>query len=120
MLITPILLYMASHILYSTLLRYITSKVKPSFVEDINMVAGFGYLCQYVERLTFMFMYKVTSKIGFDVLFGGGGGFMKNVAVTFSVPKSIYGLPLTGNHYFCVSRLLQKQPPEVFCKKSYF
>ena len=64
------------------------------------MVAGFGYLCQYVERLTFMFMYKVTSKIRFDVLFGGGGGFMKNVAVTSSVPKSIYGLPLTGNHYF--------------------
>ena len=41
-----------------------------------------------------IFMYKVTSKIRFDVLLGGGGGFMKNVAVTFSVPKSVYEWPL--------------------------
>ena len=33
-------------------------------------------------------MYKVTSKIRFDVSLWKGGGFMKNVAVTFSVPKS--------------------------------
>ena len=39
-------------------------------------------------------MYKVTSKIRFAVLLRGGGGFMKNVAVTFSVPKSIYEWPL--------------------------
>ena len=74
---------MVSHILYSTLLRDIGSKVNPSFVEDINMAAGFGDVRQYVERLTFMYMYQVTSKIRFDVLFGGGGGFMKNVAVMF-------------------------------------
>ena len=74
---------MVSHILYSTLLRDIGSKVNPSFVEDINMAAGFGDVRQYVERLTFMYMCQVTSKIRFDVLFGGGGGFMKNVAVMF-------------------------------------
>ena len=74
---------MVSHILYSTLLRDIGSKVNPSFVEHINMAAGFGDVRQYVERLTFMYMYQVTSKIRFDVLFGGGGGFMKNVAVMF-------------------------------------
>ena len=74
---------MVSHILYSTLLRDIGSKVNPSFVEDINMAAGFGDVRQYVERLTFMYMCQVTSKIRFDVLFGEGGGFMKNVAVMF-------------------------------------
>ena len=74
---------MVSHILYSTLLRDIGSKVNPSFVEDINMAAGFGDVRQYVERLTFMYMCQVTSKIRLDVLFGGGGGFMKNVAVMF-------------------------------------
>ena len=74
---------MVSHILYSTLLRDIGSKVNPSFVEDINMAAGFGDVRQYVERLTFMYMCQVTSKIRFDVLLGGGGGFMKNVAVMF-------------------------------------
>ena len=74
---------MVSHILYSTLLRDIGSKVNPSFVEDINMAAGFGDVRQYVERVTFMYMCQVTSKIRFDVLFGEGGGFMKNVAVMF-------------------------------------
>ena len=39
-------------------------------------------------------MYKVTSKIRFEVLLRGGVGFMKNVTVTFSVPKSIYEWPL--------------------------
>ena len=33
-------------------------------------------------------------KISFDVLSREGGGFMKNVAVTFSVPKLIYELSL--------------------------
>ena len=42
-------------------------------------------------------MYKVTSKIRLDVLLGEGGGFMKNVAVAFSVPKLIYGCPVTDN-----------------------
>ena len=41
--------YMVSHILYSTLLcRYISSKVKPPFVDDIKMVAGFDSARQYV------------------------------------------------------------------------
>ena len=54
------------------------------------MTAGFGGVRQYVELL--IFMYKVTSIIRFDLLFGvgGGGGGMKNVALLFSVPKSIY------------------------------
>ena len=39
-------------------------------------------------------MHKVASKIKFDVLLGGGSAFMKNVVVTFSVPKSIYEWPL--------------------------
>ena len=42
-------------------------------------------------------MYKVTSKIRLDVLLGEGGGFMKNVAVAFCVPKLIYGCPVTDN-----------------------
>ena len=36
------------------------------------MAAGFGGMRQYVGG--FIFMYKVTSKIKFDVLLGGGGG----------------------------------------------
>ena len=58
------------------------------------MAAGFAGVRQYVGWL--IFMYKVTSKIRFDVLLGGEGGFMKNVAVAFSVPKSIYEWPLKG------------------------
>ena len=42
------------------------------------MAAGFAGVRQYVGWL--IFMYKVTSKIRFDVLLGGEGGFMKNVA----------------------------------------
>ena len=38
---------------------------------------------------------EVTSKIRFDILLGEGDGFMKNVAMTLSVPKSIYEWPLT-------------------------
>ena len=52
------------------------------------MAAGFGGVRQYVGWL--IFMYKAISKIRFDVLLGGGGGFVKNVAVMFPVPKSIY------------------------------
>ena len=40
------------------------------------------------------FMYKATSKIRFVILLGRGGGFTKNAAVTFSVPKFIYVLLL--------------------------
>ena len=72
--------------------RYISSKIEPSFVEDIKMTNAFGGVRQYVEWL--IIMYKVTSKIKFDIFLWGGGGFMKNVAVTFSVPKSIYKWPL--------------------------
>ena len=56
------------------------------------MADGFGDMCQCVGLL--IFMYKVTTKIRFAVLLGGGGGFMKNVAVNFSVPKWIYERPL--------------------------
>ena len=51
------------------------------------MAAGFGGVRHNVGWL--IFMKKVTSKIRFDFLLEGGGGFLKNVAVTFSVPKSI-------------------------------
>ena len=67
---------------------YVSSKVGPSFVEDIKIAAGFGGVRQYLGWL--IFMYKVKSKIRFDILLGRGGGFMKNVAVMFSVLKSIY------------------------------
>ena len=67
--------------------------VKPSFVEDIKMAAGFSDVRQCVGWL--IFMYKVTSKIRLNLLLGAGGGFMKNVAVKFSVPKLIYERPLT-------------------------
>ena len=56
------------------------------------MAAGFGGVRQYVGWL--FFMYKVTSKIRFDILLGGGDGFTKNITVTFSVPKPIYERPL--------------------------
>ena len=58
------------------------------------MAAGFVDGRQQVGWL--IFMYKVIPKIRFDVLLQGEVGFMKNVAVTFSVPKSIYDWPLTG------------------------
>ena len=51
------------------------------------MVAGFGGVRQYVGWL--IFMYKVRSKMRFGVLLGRGGGFMKNVTVTFYVQKLI-------------------------------
>ena len=72
--------------------RYVSSKVGPSFVEDIKIAAGFGGVRQYAGWL--IFMYKVKLKIRFDILLGREGGFMKNVAVTFSVLKSIYEWPL--------------------------
>ena len=51
--------YMVLHILYSTLLcRYISSKVEPSFVDDIKMAAGFDGARQYVGQM--IFMYKAT------------------------------------------------------------
>ena len=48
---TPILLYMVSNILYSTLFRRnISSNLEPSFVEDIKMAVGFGGVrCEYVQ-----------------------------------------------------------------------
>ena len=52
--------------------RYISSKVEPSLVEDIKMAPGFGGVRQYVGLL--IFIYKVTSKIRFDVLLGEGVG----------------------------------------------
>ena len=47
---TPIPFYIVLHILYSTLLRRnISSKVEPSFLEDIEMATGFGGVqCDYV------------------------------------------------------------------------
>ena len=64
--------WLAHFFLYRTLLRrYVSTKVEPSFVGDIKLAAGFGGVGQYVGRLTFM--YKVKSKIRFDVLLGGGG-----------------------------------------------
>ena len=68
--------------------RYISSKVESSVVEDIKMAAGFGGVREYGGRL--IFMDKVTLKIRSDVSLRGGGRFMKNVAVMFSSPKSIY------------------------------
>ena len=55
------------------------------------MAAGFGGVCPYTG-LTFT--YKIKSKISFDILLGRVGEFMKNVAVKFSVLKSIYEWPL--------------------------
>ena len=59
------------------------------------MAVGFRGVRQYLGWS--IFMYKVTSKIRFDVLLGGGGAFMKNAAVALSVPKLIYGWSLTDN-----------------------
>ena len=39
-------------------------------------------------------MYKVTSKSRFDVLFAGGGGFMKNIAVSFPFKNRLVSGPL--------------------------
>ena len=44
-------------------------------------------------------MYKVTWKFRFYVLLGGGGGFMKTVAVMFSVPQSFYEWPLKLSYF---------------------
>ena len=70
------------------LCRYIISKVEPSFVYDIKMEVDFDGVRQYVGWL--IFMCKVTCKIRFNLLLGISVGFMNNVAVTFSVLKSIY------------------------------
>ena len=49
-------------------------------------------------------------KISFDVLSGEGGGFMKNVAVTFSVPKLIYELPLYSKQNNLIATYLGQWP----------
>ena len=54
-----------------------TSKVEPSFIEDIKMAADLLH-----------------RKSGLNFYWGDGVGFMKNVEVTFSVPKLIYEWPL--------------------------
>lgn len=62
---------------------------------SFKMAVGFGGVGQYVGwMINLIFMYIVTSKIRFDVLLGEVGGFMKNVAVTFSVQNSAYEGPL--------------------------
>ena len=49
------------------------------------MAAGLGGVrCEFVGLWV-----KVTSKTRFDILLVGGVAFMKNVTVTFSVPKPI-------------------------------
>ena len=53
------------------------------------------------------FMYKVTSKIRFDILLRGGGALMKNVAVTFYIPKLIDEWPLRKINIFVI--VLQKK-----------
>ena len=78
--------------------RCVDSKVEPSYVENTKMAAGFSGVRQYVGWL--ISMYKVSSKLRFDVLLRGGGGFMKNVAATFSVLKSIYEWPLISHTCF--------------------
>ena len=83
------------------LCRYISSKVEPSLVENIKMAAGFGVVRQYVGWL--IFMYKVTSKIRFDVLLEEGAGFM-----TFSVPKSIYEWSLSAQTVICIDNCLHR------------
>ena len=45
-------------------------------------------------------MCKVASKIRFGVLFGGREGFIKNIAVTFFIPKLIYEWPLNKTLIF--------------------
>ena len=52
------------------------------------MAAGFGGMRPYASWTTFM--YQIKSKISVDILLGRVVGFMKTVAVTFSVLKSIY------------------------------
>ena len=85
--------WFVNFLLSRALLRgYVSSKVGPSFVEDIKIAAGFGGVRQCVGWL--IFMCKVKSKIRFDILLGRGGVFMKKVAVTFFVLKSIYEWPL--------------------------
>ena len=53
----------------------------PSFAEDFKVANGFGDVVDYVEWLNFM--YKVTSTIRFDVLFGAGLGFWKKSQWSF-------------------------------------
>lgn len=62
---------------------------------DIKLAAGFGGVCQFVKLL--IFIDKVHQKSGLTFHWGRGGGFMKNVVVTFSFPKSIYEWPLKYN-----------------------
>ena len=86
LLITPVFIYMVLHILYSILFPWFTKSIfQLVLVVCVNMLVGW-----------LIFMYKVTSKIRFDVLLGRGVGFMKNVAVTFFVPKLIYEWPQTN------------------------
>ena len=54
------------------------------------MAAGFGGVHPYAG-LTFMYKIKWKSVLTF---YWDEGGFMKNVAVTFSVLKSIYEWPV--------------------------
>ena len=66
------------------------------------MAAGFGGVRQYHGWL--IFIYKVKLKIRFDILLGRHGEFMKNVAVTFFILKSIIQVHLVLGKGFHVTR----------------
>ena len=56
------------------------------------MAAGLGGVRQYVGWQIFMHKVYIENQVWRFI--GGGGGFTENVAVTSSVPKSIYEWPL--------------------------
>ena len=114
LLITPVPLYMVLHILYSNLLLKDPSswvKTQTCFtiwdfilrnrvkVHYYFATMQLGSIINYKEESLLHFLtlgYKKHCKLHrkSGLTFYLGGWFMKNVTITFSVPKSIYGFPI--------------------------
>ena len=85
------------------------------------MYSSFGGVRKYVELL--IFMYKVTSIIRFDLLFGvgGRGGYYEKCYTVVSVPKSIYEWRLIHTwSLFCLERIYVSLYALTFLLKSYY
>ena len=68
------------------------------------MAAGFGG----VVSICWMITSKLHRKSVLTFFFGGGGAFIKNVAVKFSITKSIYEWPFIFTAFIAIFTFLSR------------
>ena len=98
----------------SNLLYFLRSCFTKSVLLFRNNAARFHCKIQRRELVIFSHTLgisntEVTSKTRFDILLREGGGFMKNIAMTLSVPKSIYECLLNQSSIFYLVCFLHRQ-----------